>query len=61
MKVVNVKFQYYGVSRIIEVVEIDGEEVEEMVFCKFNEMVEFLPEYLQDFYNTTLYTLQEVE
>lgn len=61
MKNVNVKFQYYGVSRIIEVVEIDGEEVEEMVFFDFNEMVEFLPEYLQDFYNTTIYTLQEIK
>lgn len=61
MKNVNVKFQYYGKSRIIEVVEIDGEEVEEMVFFDFNEMVEFLPEYLQDFYNTTIYTLQEIK
>ena len=61
MKNVNVKFQYYGASRIIEVVEIDGEEVEEMVFFDFNEMVEFLPEYLQDFYNTTIYTLQEIK
>lgn len=61
MKNVNVKFQYYGKSRIIEVVEIDGEEIEEMVFFDFNEMVEFLPEYLQDFYNTTIYTLQEIK
>lgn len=61
MKNVNVKFQYYGKSRIIEVVEIDGNKVEEMVFFEFNEMVEFLPEYLQDFYNTTIYTLQEIK
>lgn len=60
MKNVVVKFRYYGESKVVEVLEIDGHKEEEMVFFNLEDLVEFLPEFLGDFYNTTEYTLQEV-
>lgn len=60
MKNVIVKFRYYGESKVVEVLEIDGHKEEEMVFFNLEDLVEFLPEFLGDFYNTTEFTLQEV-
>lgn len=59
-KVIEIKFRFYE-CEVIEVVEIDGVEKEEMVFRNFNDMVDFLPEYLEDFYNGAHYTLREVK
>ena len=59
MKNVIVKFRYYGESKVVEVLEIDGHKEEEMVFFNLEDLVEFLPEFLKDFYNTTNYTLQK--
>lgn len=60
-KVVEIKFRFYGETRIIEVLEIDGKEINEMIFMNFNDMVDFLPEYLADFYDGAYYTLREVK
>lgn len=60
MKNVIVKFRYFGESKVVEVLEIDGHKEEEMVFFNLEDLVEFLLEFLGDFYNTTEFTLQEV-
>ena len=59
MKNVIVKYQTLN-GRVVEVLEIDNNREEEMVFFSVEDLKEFLPEFLGDFYNTTEYTLQEV-
>lgn len=59
MKNVIVKFRYLR-NKVVEVLEIDNNKEEEMVFFSLEDLVEFLPEFLGDFYNTTEFTLQEV-
>ena len=59
MKNVIVKYQTLN-SGVVEVLEIDNNREEEMVFFSVEDLKEFLPEFLGDFYNTTEYTLQEV-
>ena len=59
-KVIEIKIRF-SECEVIEVVEIDGVEKDEMVFRNFNDMIDFLPEYLEDFYNGAYYTLREVK
>ena len=59
MKNVIVKYQTLS-SGVVEVLEIDNNREEEMIFLSVEDLKEFLPEFLGDFYNTTEYTLQEV-
>ena len=59
MKNVIVKYQTLN-GGVVEVLEIDNNREEEMVFFSVEDLKEFLPEFLGDFYNTTEYTLQEV-
>ncbi len=59
MKNVIVKYQTLN-SGVVEVLEIDNNREEEMIFFSVEDLKEFLPEFLGDFYNTTEYTLQEV-
>ena len=58
MKNVIVKYQTLN-SGVVEVLEIDNNREEEMIFFSIEDLKEFLPEFLGDFYNTTEYTLQE--
>ncbi len=60
MKNVIVKYETIGVNGVVNVLAIDNNPEEEMVFFSVEDLKEFLPEFLQDFYNTTNYTLQEV-
>ena len=59
MKNIIVKYQTLN-SGVVEVLEIDNNREEEMIFFSIEDLKEFLPEFLGDFYNTTEYTLQEV-
>lgn len=59
MKNVIVKYETIG-NGVVNVLAIDNTPEEEMVFFSVEDLKEFLPEFLQDFYNTTNYTLQEV-
>ena len=59
IKNVIVKYQTLN-SGVVEVLEIDNNREEEMIFFSIEDLKEFLPEFLGDFYNTTEYTLQEV-
>ena len=58
MKNVIVKYEIIG-SGVVNVLEIDNNREEEMVFFSVEDLEEFLPEFLNDFYNTTNYTLQK--
>ena len=58
MKNVIVKYEIIG-SGVVNVLEIDNNREEEMVFFSIEDLEEFLPEFLKDFYNTTNYTLQK--
>ena len=58
MKNVIVKYEIIG-SGVVNVLEIDNNREEEMVFFSIEDLKEFLPEFLKDFYNTTNYTLQK--
>ena len=46
-------------SGVVNVLAIDNNPEEEMVFFSIEDLEEFLPEFLKDFYNTTNYTLQK--
>lgn len=59
MKNVIVKYEIIG-NGVVNVLAIDNNPEEEMVFFSVEDLKEFLPEFLKDFYNTTDYTLQEV-
>lgn len=59
MKNVIIKYEILG-NGVVNVLEIDNNKEEEMVFFSVEDLKEFLPEFLKDFYNTTDYTLQQV-
>lgn len=59
MKNVIVKYEIIG-NGVVNVLAIDNNPEEEMVFFSVEDLKEFLPEFLKDFYNTTDYTLQQV-
>ena len=58
MKNVIVKYEIIG-NGVVNVLAIDNNPEEEMVFFSVEDLKEFLPEFLNDFYNTTNYTLQK--
>lgn len=60
MKNVIIKYEIIGVNGVVNVLAIDNNPEEEMVFFSVEDLEEFLPEFLKDFYNTTDYTLQQV-
>jgi hypothetical protein len=59
MKNVIVKYETIGKGGVVKVLAIDNNPEEEMVFFSVEDLKEFLPEFLKDFYNTTNYTLQK--
>lgn len=59
MKNVIVRYEIIG-NGVVNVLAIDNNPEEEMVFFSIEDLKEFLPEFLKDFYNTTDYTLQQV-
>ena len=59
MKNVIIKYEILG-NGVVNVLEIDNNKEEEMVFFSVEDLKEFLPEFLKDFYDTTDYTLQQV-
>lgn len=58
MKNVIIKYEIIG-NGVVNVLAIDNSPEEEMVFFSVEDLEEFLPEFLKDFYNTTNYTLQK--
>jgi hypothetical protein len=58
MKNVIVKYEIVG-NGVVNVLAIDNNPEEEMVFFSVEDLEDFLPEFLKDFYNTTNYTLQK--
>ena len=58
MKNIIVKYEIVG-NGVVNVLAIDNSPEEEMVFFSVEDLEDFLPEFLKDFYNTTNYTLQK--
>lgn len=59
MKNIIVRYEIVG-NGVVNVLAIDNNPEEEMVFFSIEDLKEFLSEFLKDFYNTTNYTLQKV-